>query len=141
MSAEPQPLTHEAANGGAADSNGVLERAQREAVVNLRRLIGVARGRRRPLIHLQHNPDPDALGSAAALQALMLRLMGVEATLAYTGRVGRVGRVGGVTTGSVGSVGLGSPPSSSPPPNFFSSAAISAASFSRLSSMRAIPAS
>ena len=64
--------------------------ARREAVLNLRRLIAVARGKRRPLIHLQHNPDPDALGSAAALRALLGRLLGVEAHLAYTGRVGRV---------------------------------------------------
>ncbi len=65
-------------------------RARREAVLNLRRLIGVARGKERPLIHLQHNPDPDALGSAAALRALLQRLLGIDAALAYTGRVGRV---------------------------------------------------
>jgi len=50
----------------------------------------VSRGCRRPLVHLQHNPDPDALGSAEALKALFLRLFGVQTVLAYTGRVGRV---------------------------------------------------
>ncbi|MDA1193852.1 MAG: DHH family phosphoesterase [Planctomycetota bacterium] len=69
---------------------GVSARVQREAVLNLRRFIEVARGRRNPLVHLQHNPDPDALGSAAAVQALLRRLFGTEADLAYTGRVGRV---------------------------------------------------
>ncbi|MDJ0973571.1 MAG: DHHA1 domain-containing protein [Planctomycetota bacterium] len=59
-------------------------------VGNLRRFIDVARGRRRPLVHLQHNPDPDALGSGAAVQYLLKRLMGVDSILAYTGRVGRV---------------------------------------------------
>ncbi len=81
-------------NGNGGGTNGAApgagRRAHREAVHNLRRLIDVARGKRRPLIHLQHNPDPDALGSAAALRYLLDRLMGVDATLAYTGRVGRV---------------------------------------------------
>jgi nanoRNase/pAp phosphatase (c-di-AMP/oligoRNAs hydrolase) len=72
------------------DTNGSPGGAAVEAVENLRRLIQVARGRRRPLIHLQHNPDPDALGSAAALEYLFDRLFGVQAVLAYTGRVGRV---------------------------------------------------
>ena len=83
------PTTSDAASNGTSE-NGILERAQREAVVNLRRLIDVARGCRQPVIHLQHNPDPDALGSAAGLKALLERLLGVDATLAYTGRVGRV---------------------------------------------------
>ena len=89
-------MAPESTNGStdAADEAGALAetlgRAQREAVANLRRLVEVARGRRRPVIHLQHNPDPDALGSAAALKALLERLMGLDATLAYTGRVGRV---------------------------------------------------
>ena len=59
-------------------------------MANLRRLIEVARGCRKPLIHLQHNPDPDALGSAEALKALFERLFDVQTVLAYTGRVGRV---------------------------------------------------
>ncbi|MDF1701541.1 MAG: DHH family phosphoesterase [Planctomycetota bacterium] len=83
MSDDSQTLTSPAPGAGA-------DRDQQEAVANLRRLIDVARGSRKPLIHLQHNPDPDALGSAAALQALLQRLIGAEATLAYTGRVGRV---------------------------------------------------
>ena len=79
-----------ATNGGGGSANGSSDGAHREAVANLRRLIDVARGKRRPLIHLQHNPDPDALGSAAALRYLLDRLLGVDTTLAYTGRVGRV---------------------------------------------------
>lgn len=59
-------------------------------VRHLRRLIEVARGRSRPLVHLQHNPDPDALGSGAAVQYLLKRLLGIDSILAYTGRVGRV---------------------------------------------------
>lgn len=59
-------------------------------VRHLRTLLNVARGKRRPLVHLQHNPDPDALGSALAMQHLLGRLLGVKAVLAYTGRVGRV---------------------------------------------------
>ena len=70
--------------------NGAAKAARLEAVKNLRRFIAVAQGKRRPLIHLQHNPDPDALGSAAALKYLLERLLGVSAVLAYTGRVGRV---------------------------------------------------
>ena len=77
-------------NGNGTSANGAADTARTEAVANLRRLIEVARGKRRPLIHLQHNPDPDALGSAAALRFLLDRLLGVDATLAYTGRVGRV---------------------------------------------------
>lgn len=71
-------------------ANGATNGEHAEAIRNLRRLIDVTRGRHRPLIHLQHNPDPDALGSAVALQYMFERLMGVQAVLAYTGRVGRV---------------------------------------------------
>ena len=56
----------------------------------LRRLIDIARGKKAPLIHLQHNPDPDALASAEALRVLIRRLFNVDSVLAYTGRVGRV---------------------------------------------------
>ena len=80
------------AQNGKPGSNGAGTPGggHREAVANLRRLIGVVRGRRRPLIHLQHNPDPDALGSGEALKYLFERLFGLESVLAYTGRVGRV---------------------------------------------------
>jgi nanoRNase/pAp phosphatase (c-di-AMP/oligoRNAs hydrolase) len=71
-------------------SNGAPPGVHQDSVRNLRRLLDVSRGTRRPLIHLQHNPDPDALGSAAALEYLLERLLGVQAVLAYTGRVGRV---------------------------------------------------
>ena len=77
-------------NGVTSAATSTAGGAHREAVLNLRRLIAAARGKRRPLIHLQHNPDPDALGSAAAMRYLLDRLLGVDATLAYTGRVGRV---------------------------------------------------
>jgi nanoRNase/pAp phosphatase (c-di-AMP/oligoRNAs hydrolase) len=73
-------------NGEDASRNGSLP----EAVQNLRRLIEVVRGCQRPLIHLQHNPDPDALGSAVALEYMLDRLLGVRSVMAYTGRVGRV---------------------------------------------------
>lgn len=55
----------------------------------LRRLLEVARGRDRPLIHLQHNPDPDALASGVALQFLLKRTLGYETVLTHTGQVGR----------------------------------------------------
>jgi nanoRNase/pAp phosphatase (c-di-AMP/oligoRNAs hydrolase) len=55
----------------------------------LRTLLDLVRGRTRPLIHLQHNPDPDALASALALQYLLKRMLDVECVLAYTGLVGR----------------------------------------------------
>ncbi len=77
-------------NGSPEASTATTSPGAAPGVRHLRRLIEVARGCRRPLIHLQHNPDPDALGSAAALQYLLRRLLGVEAVLAYTGRVGRV---------------------------------------------------
>ena len=77
--------------GGAAGTNGAADGGQpvAPAVRNLRRLLEVARGARRPLIHLQHNPDPDALASAEALRYLLHRLLGVDSVLAYTGRVSR----------------------------------------------------
>lgn len=56
----------------------------------LRRLIDLARSRKKPLIHLQHNPDPDALASGLGLKYLLERLLGHRTVLAYTGRVGRV---------------------------------------------------
>ena len=77
-------------NGSLEASTATTSPGAAPGVRHLRRLIDVARGCRRPLIHLQHNPDPDALGSAAALQYLLRRLLGIEAVLAYTGRVGRV---------------------------------------------------
>jgi nanoRNase/pAp phosphatase (c-di-AMP/oligoRNAs hydrolase) len=77
------PTSSPSTNGSPADGFG-------DAVANLRRLIAVSRGKTRPLIHLQHNPDPDALGSATALQYMLERFLGVQAVLAYTGRVGRV---------------------------------------------------
>jgi nanoRNase/pAp phosphatase (c-di-AMP/oligoRNAs hydrolase) len=49
----------------------------------------VARGRRRALVHLQHNPDPDALASGVAFQYLLGRLLGIETVLVHTGHVGR----------------------------------------------------
>ncbi len=55
----------------------------------LRRFLDLARRARRPLIHLQHNPDPDAIAAAVGVQYLLRRALGLEAVLAYTGLVGR----------------------------------------------------
>jgi nanoRNase/pAp phosphatase (c-di-AMP/oligoRNAs hydrolase) len=55
----------------------------------LRRLIDLARTRQAPLVHLQHNPDPDAIGSAVAVQYLLRRLFDRETVLAATGDVKR----------------------------------------------------
>lgn len=55
----------------------------------LRRLLDLARHARHPLIHLQHNPDPDAIASAVGVQYLLKRVLGLESVLAYTGLVGR----------------------------------------------------
>ena len=55
----------------------------------LRRLLDLARVRKAPLVHLQHNPDPDALAAAVAVQHLLKRLLDRETVLAYTGIVGR----------------------------------------------------
>ncbi len=82
------PRVSGAAPSGAALTNGSPPRAA-AAVLHLRRLIEAARGSRRPLIHLQHNPDPDALASADALRYLLQRLLGLDSVLAYTGRVSR----------------------------------------------------
>jgi nanoRNase/pAp phosphatase (c-di-AMP/oligoRNAs hydrolase) len=49
----------------------------------------VVRGRRRGLIAIYGNPDPDALGSAWALKTIFRR-WGVPAAVAYTGEVGRL---------------------------------------------------
>lgn len=55
----------------------------------LRRFLDLARFRRTPLVHLQHNPDPDAIASAVAVQYLLRRVFERETVLAYTGIVGR----------------------------------------------------
>lgn len=55
----------------------------------LTRLKRLARGRRRTLILLQDNPDPDAIASAAALKLLLKELAGCETTIAHSGVVGR----------------------------------------------------
>ena len=54
-----------------------------------RRLVDLLRGKRRPLVQLQHNPDPDALASAFALKHLMKRVLRLDPVLAFTGSVGR----------------------------------------------------
>jgi nanoRNase/pAp phosphatase (c-di-AMP/oligoRNAs hydrolase) len=55
----------------------------------LRRFVAIGRGRRRPLVHLQHNPDPDAIASGVGLQHLLRRLFDLEAPLVHTGQMGR----------------------------------------------------
>ena len=54
-----------------------------------RRLVDLVRGHRRPLIQLQHNPDPDALGSGAGLKHLIKRVLRLDPVVAFTGSVGR----------------------------------------------------
>ena len=54
----------------------------------LRRLKAVTKGRRRALIVIYGNPDPDALGSAWALERIMRR-WGTPARIVYTGEPGR----------------------------------------------------
>jgi len=56
---------------------------------DLRGLKAAARGRRRGLIVIYGNPDPDALGSAWALQRILGRWR-VPAAIVYTGEVGRL---------------------------------------------------
>jgi nanoRNase/pAp phosphatase (c-di-AMP/oligoRNAs hydrolase) len=61
----------------------------RSAAAWLRAILEVARGRRQVLVHLQHNPDPDALASGVAIQYLLKRTLDLETVLAHTGQVGR----------------------------------------------------
>jgi nanoRNase/pAp phosphatase (c-di-AMP/oligoRNAs hydrolase) len=55
----------------------------------LRCLLDAVRPARRPLLQLQHNPDPDALASAFALRWLVHRVFQRDALIAFTGSVGR----------------------------------------------------
>lgn len=68
-------------------ANGVA--AAGKAEQRLRAFLEVMRGRRRPLIQLQHNPDPDALGSGCAVKHLIKRVFRVDPVVAFTGSVGR----------------------------------------------------
>src|SRR5688572_1867470 len=63
--------------------------AASKAEGRFRALIDVLRGTRRPLIQLQHNPDPDALGSGHALKHLLKRVLRLDPVVAFTGSVGR----------------------------------------------------
>jgi nanoRNase/pAp phosphatase (c-di-AMP/oligoRNAs hydrolase) len=54
-----------------------------------RRLLDRARTARRPLIQLQHNPDPDALASGQAVRHILKRVLRVDPVVAFTGSVGR----------------------------------------------------
>ncbi len=54
-----------------------------------RALVDFLRPYRRPLIQLQHNPDPDALASGFALKHLLKRILRLETKIAFTGSVGR----------------------------------------------------
>lgn len=58
----------------------------RQLIARLRRL---AKGRRRALVLLQDNPDPDAIASAAALKLLLKELSGCDTVIAHDGVVGR----------------------------------------------------
>jgi nanoRNase/pAp phosphatase (c-di-AMP/oligoRNAs hydrolase) len=67
------------------------ERATNASVAEqrFRALVDLMRGRRRPLIQLQHNPDPDALASGMGLRHLLRRVLRQDAVVAFTGSVGR----------------------------------------------------
>ena len=73
------------------DENAVeAPRPAKSAAKWLRDLLEVARGKRKPLVHLQHNPDPDAVASGVALQYLFKRVLDLDTKLTHTGQVGRV---------------------------------------------------
>ena len=55
-------------------------------LAELKRLV---KGRRRALILLQDNPDPDAIASAAALKLLLKEFAGCDTVIAHNGVVGR----------------------------------------------------
>jgi nanoRNase/pAp phosphatase (c-di-AMP/oligoRNAs hydrolase) len=74
---------------GRGGGNGEASPVLGDPVALLRRFVEIARGCSRPLIHLQHNPDPDALGSGVGLQYLIKRLFDLDTPLAHTGQVGR----------------------------------------------------
>ncbi len=80
-------------NGNGTNGNGgnglPLDPSAPNATQWLRRLIGAARGKRRALVHMQHNPDPDALASGVGLQYMFERILGLETLLSHTGQVGR----------------------------------------------------
>lgn len=76
MSLEVVPTSHGIPTASAAERR-------------FRALLDVVRGRRRPLIQLQHNPDPDALGSGCALKHVIKRVFRVDPVIAFTGSVGR----------------------------------------------------
>lgn len=61
----------------------------RTATQWLRLLIEAARGKKRALVHLQHNPDPDALASGVAVQYMLKRILDLDVRLTHTGQVGR----------------------------------------------------
>jgi nanoRNase/pAp phosphatase (c-di-AMP/oligoRNAs hydrolase) len=68
-------------------SNGIATAPKAER--RFRALLDTVRGARRPLIQLQHNPDPDALGSGVAIKHVLKRVLRVDAVIAFTGSVGR----------------------------------------------------
>ena len=76
-------------NGVRSGNGPVADPDAPDATRWLRRFIEAARGKRKPLVHLQHNPDPDALASGVAIQYMLKRLMGLDTILTHTGQVGR----------------------------------------------------
>lgn len=57
--------------------------------LKLNRLAAALTGAEQVLIMPHNNPDPDAIASALACQALVTQYLGVEATVAYRGAIGR----------------------------------------------------
>jgi nanoRNase/pAp phosphatase (c-di-AMP/oligoRNAs hydrolase) len=56
---------------------------------NLKRLLAVMAGKSELLILTHNNPDPDAIGSAVALQYLLQQLLGITSQITYKGIIGR----------------------------------------------------
>lgn len=56
---------------------------------NAKKLVSLLTGKQSLLILMQDYPDPDAIASAAALQFIAGKLVGVPCTLGFGGRVGR----------------------------------------------------
>lgn len=60
-----------------------------EDTTRARRLLDTLGGKKRILIVMHDNPDPDAIGASMALAALVLVRLGRRATLAFGGIIGR----------------------------------------------------
>ncbi len=93
MNSEKQDAANgRALEGAEVGGNGHEEdgaQDARSAAAWLRAVIEVARNKKKPLVHLQHNPDPDAIASGVAIQYILKRILNVDTILTHTGQVGR----------------------------------------------------